>query len=649
MNKLTPRRLGAALLLPITATGAVNTAQAQSTPPVEQIYVSGVRGDTSQRPVATTVTVIDREQIRLSGAQQVSTLLRTQAGVQLRDADGSGGRNVTVSMGGFGGNAANNTLVLVDGRKLNNPSLAGPALNDIPVSDIERIEIIQGSAGVLYGDQAVGGVINIVTRRPRGEHIEGYTEIRRGSHGQKGYGVRLAQGLDNGVHYRVSLHQREADHYRDNNEQEYRNIQARLGWDFAAGRIAYEYQRVDDELRLPGALSDEQLEEDRRQASTPDDFSNQDTRLSRISGEWYLSENWRLLSEYSTRETEAEGFIFSPFQQRTEVETLTPRLIGRFGAPGGTAVLTLGTDRQRAEYQRSSEFGTTQAEQDLKGNYGQLVYPLTAKLSGSAGLRRETVTDRDPLAEDETEREHQADVREWGLSYQFTPSWRLYGRSAEGFRFANVDEYTFTDEGVEFLDPQESRSTEVGLNWRGNKHDITTSVFRMRLHNEIAYDPSAGFGANVNLPDSEREGALVDVNYQFNERWSGQVNYTFTDATLAEGESAGMQVPFVARRLANATLSYEPMNILAFYVDAQYTGPRYRIDDNFNTQGELASTLVWNANMIWRDGDWELGIRVLNLTDEVVSDYQAWSSHSGNYEYPRPGRTFEGRLTYRFR
>ncbi|MGV8837097.1 TonB-dependent receptor plug domain-containing protein, partial [Cellvibrio sp.] len=138
---------------------------------LETVYVSATRSETVQMPVATQIKVITEEEIRVSGAKLLSEVLRTQAGIQLTDSDGSGARNVTASMRGLSG--ANNVLVLVDGRKLNNPSLAAPALNTVSLKDVERIEIVQGSAGVLYGDQAVGGVINIITRRAVAGEVDG--------------------------------------------------------------------------------------------------------------------------------------------------------------------------------------------------------------------------------------------------------------------------------------------------------------------------------------------------------------------------------------------------------------------------------------------------------------------------------------------
>jgi len=121
------------------------------------------RATALKAPVPASVKVIDREQIEASASNDLLDLLRGEAGVQILDM--ASGRGVP-SLRGFGENAVNNTLVLVDGRRLNQPAMAGADINSVPLANIERIEIIRGAGSVLYGDQAVGGVINIVTRTP---------------------------------------------------------------------------------------------------------------------------------------------------------------------------------------------------------------------------------------------------------------------------------------------------------------------------------------------------------------------------------------------------------------------------------------------------------------------------------------------------
>ncbi len=137
-------------------------AEAESATIDETITVIG-RSENSPMNIAANVNVIDAAAIEMSGATSLTEVLRGQSGIQISDSNSG----AVFSMRGFSASqAANNTLILVDGRRLNNIDIAAPSINAIPLHQIERVELLSGSAGVLYGDQAVGGVINIITKTP---------------------------------------------------------------------------------------------------------------------------------------------------------------------------------------------------------------------------------------------------------------------------------------------------------------------------------------------------------------------------------------------------------------------------------------------------------------------------------------------------
>ena len=116
--------------------------------------------------VGTSSSVITAENIRQSAAQDLPQILSQQAGIQIQHigAGVNGARDV-VDLRGFGASATSNVLVLVNGRRFNDFDLQGFDFSSIPLNSIARIEITRGKPGaVLYGDGAVGGVINIVTK-----------------------------------------------------------------------------------------------------------------------------------------------------------------------------------------------------------------------------------------------------------------------------------------------------------------------------------------------------------------------------------------------------------------------------------------------------------------------------------------------------
>ena len=151
MNKFIS--IGAAVVTAGISLPAFSEVAETQIPPV---IVSAARTEQSTLTTPASITVITRKQIDDSGARHIVEVLRGQGGVQINDLYGDGSR-ASVDMRGFGDAAGSNTLVLVDGRRLNNPDIGSPDLNSIALEDVERIEIVQGSAGVLFGDQAVGG------------------------------------------------------------------------------------------------------------------------------------------------------------------------------------------------------------------------------------------------------------------------------------------------------------------------------------------------------------------------------------------------------------------------------------------------------------------------------------------------------------
>ena len=145
---------------------------------LEEVVVTATRDMQEIRKIPANVTVITGEEIQRSNAKTTVDVLRDEVGVIIRDFTGNG-KTASVDIRGFGETGPLNTLVLVDGRRVNEIDLSGVDWTQIPIDQVERIEILRGPGSVLYGDNAVGGVINIITKKQekpfsaRGEIIRG--------------------------------------------------------------------------------------------------------------------------------------------------------------------------------------------------------------------------------------------------------------------------------------------------------------------------------------------------------------------------------------------------------------------------------------------------------------------------------------------
>ncbi len=607
-----------------------------------EIFVSGTRSEQPTVVIPASIQVLDAAQIKLSGASTLLQVLNAQAGIQINDNAGAGSRGTSVSMRGFGENNVNNVLVLVDGRKLNNPSLAAPDFSTIALKDVERVEITQGSAGTLYGDQATGGVINVITKRSEG--MRGNLEVGRGTDDFELYRGSISQDLGNGVFYRISGEKKLGDNYRVNNEANYSNMLAYLGYEKDSYTVFAEVLRVEDDLNLANSLNRASINANRRQSDADGDFTNLTTDAYRIGGDFALSDDWTLKAEYTDRATDSNGYAgFSGvWSGSTTVETLSPRLVGNIGIAGGDILVTSGIDLQESDYQ--SEYTGADSEQKLTDFYAQAIVPVAEKMNMTIGGRYSELKETDNLTA--TVNEDDISVFQLGFTYQISAASRFFLRLDEGFRWANVDENGFSDKPAgEILDPQESSSMEVGIETRINNIALSALLYDMTIDNEIFYDSTAGYGANSNLEQSDRSGVVLDSSWAIAERVNVQLNYSYVDAEVSAGDFKGNTVPFVAKQTANFVATFEATDTWSVYVDAQHTGSRFGANDDANSGGKLGGYTVFNANI---NGDFEqlsFNFRANNLTGKK---YDGFASIVYNYAYPAKGRTYEMTVSYNF-
>ena len=599
------------------------------------------RATNLKAPTPASVAVIDREQIERSAATDLLDLLGSQAGVQIRDTMGDGNR-ASLSLRGFGENAMNNTLVLVDGRRLNQPTLSGPDLNSVPLANIERIEIIRGAGTVLYGDQAVGGVVNIITRTPMSNEV--YIEAVHGSHDLKAYRGHIHQQLGGGFSLYASGESRTNDNYRDHNEANYDNAFARLRYQHETGHVLYEYQTVDDELRYPNDLTLAQRREDRKQSVGGPAWNDSKSQVHRIALEQRLGNIWSAHMDYSHSDQDGVG-SFGPgseFDQGTRIETISPRLTARFDSPLGSAEWLLGHDHISSDYEYLAPWGDTLASQTLRDWYTQYSQNLGNGVDMVLGFRTSEVDDdTTALANSYRDRENSTSV---GLSWQTNDQTRLFLRREDVLRWANVDENGFVLPTVTRLKPQTGESWETGVEWVDGLQQYRLSAYRLELENELMYDPLAGlWGANINLDKTLRQGLMLEAERQLTPELSIGGQYSFTDSEYRDGAFKGKEVPWVSRHSASAHVSYEILPGLRSYVEAIYTGNRYHTGDDANILGKTGSYTLFNAALSYDYRQFNAKLRINNLTGKR---YDAFGSFANRY--PAPEEEYQLSVGYRF-
>jgi iron complex outermembrane receptor protein len=608
----------------------VHSAVDAETTEIPAVVVSAARTEQSTLTTPASITVITRKQIENSGAAHVVEVLRGQGGVQINDLYGDGSR-ASVGMRGFGETAGSNTLVLIDGRRLNNPDIASPDLNSIALDDVERIEIVQGSAGVLFGDQAVGGVINIITRKPGA--LRHSLKLSAGSYNTVAFHGMTSQALDNGINYRVSLDLRESDNYRDHNESSYLNGFGKLGYDYSSGTVFAEVQYIDDELDTPGTLFADEVAADRKQVNPnfANDFSNAETTVGRIGLVQEVSNNWSFEGELTRRETDGVFRLSSVFGAETEdatqdreINEFTPRFIGFIPALNNT-MLTFGADVVESDYKLNSRFGEQLNDQSQQSLYVQAVIPATQALDVTLGVRYAEVDNEltdgftfinESITDDIT-------VGTFGLALQANNNWRVLVRVDQNYRFVKVDEYTNAQPfpappSTIILKTQEGLSLETGVEWVRGNDNVKFLVYQLDLDNELTYDPLSF--SNINLDETRRTGFITSGRWQSNKRLGFGASYTYTDAEVLSGAFTGKDVPFVAKHIGLVSADYQASDRWLVYGELTGISDRVFAGDFDNILDKLPGYGVVNIKAEYNINDFTFSGRVNNVFNKEYSD-----------------------------
>jgi iron complex outermembrane receptor protein len=593
--------------------------------------------------------------------------LRTEPGVVVRDFFGNGSK-AAVDIRGFGEQAAQNVLVLVDGRRVNQMDLSGTDWTQIPVEQIERIEILRGGGGsVLYGDNASSGTINIITKSGAGKpslHLEG-------SYGSYDLNTQKAafEGETKGLSY-VLTGSREATHgYRDNSYFKSGDTSAKLSYQVPDTDLLLRFRAGlhKPESGYPGALSSAALAaENRRFSSFPDDYSKGtdyhyaygfDKGLGGW-GQFSFDGSWRTETAYTNFVGANSGF--NPILEK-EVHTVgfTPKVVIDKAVLGHANTLVAGFDFYRSDY-KTDNFDTNDVIQNFiavnkltRGAYFQDKFSLWPRLHAVAGYRYESAKyefDYEDYAAFfanapvDQDRPTMGRAYNFGLVLEHMKNSELFVTFNQSYRLPVGDEFFSYGIPNFTLLPQESRNLEAGIRQRiTDALRASLTLYRMNVKDEIFFNPIGGpfgFGQNQNYDETVHRGLETGLEAK-PWRWLRLFgNYTLTDAQFAGGVFSGKNVPMVPSNkwTAGAGLKFGSLGI---NTAATFVGDRQFINDEANRYPALKDYFTLDANVSYDFGMLTLIVGVNNILDQQYSEYGVRSAATGAYNlYPSPGANY---------
>jgi iron complex outermembrane receptor protein len=631
-------------------------AQEEKKPPtspvtMEEVVVTGTRFEEKAERIPANVTVIGEKEIANANAKNVPDLLRSQEGIVVRDLLGNG-KTTQVDLRGFGESAPSNTLVLLDGRRVNEIDLSGVDWTQIPIEQIKRIEIVRGSGTVLYGDNAPGGVINIITKTPS----EKWTASAGTTLGSYGYNneVFSVSGGHGQVAASLFGNSQSTDGYRENNEFRAKNLGGKIVFDpsdWLSFDLSGNYHS--DHSGLPGPLTVAQFNSDPRMSNFPFDEADTTDGYLKLGSTVDFREYGSLVADLAYRDRDAKSKFVDPFGtflSDSDIETwaFTPRYIWNGNLLDRKNTLIGGVDWYQSKQNTNSLYGNPPApsgmadvQKESIGFYVNDEIALLERLFLTLGGRYESVhydlsntpltgfpVPPPPLAQTVSDSEP-AYVA--GLSYAYSDQSSAFIRINRSFRFPTTDELiefnqvTWQPQVNSDLKPQTGLHVDLGI-----RHSFTSSIqgnvtlYRAKFNDEIYFDPTPlpVFGTNANYPETLHQGVELGCKAEVFEKLTLFGNYTYEEAVFDGGLYDGKEIPAVPRNKFNLGFRIHDVVPGALFTAVyNYVGASFLISDLANQFPKLESyyTIDLRISYAWKWINCFFGVN--NLTNQKYSQY----------------------------
>jgi len=502
-----------------TFPAAVLAQGTTTAPSLRETVVTATRVEQPLSDLVADVSIVDSDTIARSGATGVADVLARLPGIEIGRTGGIGNATSVFIRGA----ESRFTAVYIDGVRIDSQSTGGAAWEGIPLGQIDRIEVLRGPAAAVYGSDAIGGVIQLFTKRGEGPATPyvgvgiGSHQLRKaeaglsGSAGEGGafdYSLGVSREESDGFNLQpldkrnpVRTAQYSADGWTSPDRDGYRNTSAnaRLGFQInPAHRLEGTFLYSDTEAQYDNAARTA-----RPPAVFPDDTGTNTLRTAGLA--WVAK--WNEI--YSTRLQVTDGkttYQTMPSFYRTETETRGYLFQNdfKFGAHRFNATLER---REDALDNAATSAASPRLARDRSQNALSLGYGF---VQGPHSLQLQARHDDDSEFGGKT-------TGSAAYGFAITPHWRATASTGTSFRAPTLYQ-RFSEYGLASLKPEEGRNVELGLRWSEGATNAGVVVYRNRVTNLIAFGAAGGcpsaFGCYANTARAEYQGLTLSAGHR---------------------------------------------------------------------------------------------------------------------------------------
>lgn len=618
------------LALALVLALAAPVALAQEATDLDEILVTATRTEIALKDSLQPAQVIDRDDIERSQARSLTELLRGRAGIDIGNQGGLGKLSTVF----LRGSESDHVLVLVDGIRIGSATAGLAAFQDLPVEQIDRIEIVRGPRSSLYGSEAIGGVIQIFTRRDAGD-IAARFHAGIGSHDRREASAGIGGGIGQAGWFGADLATQATDGI---NACRGRGPDPSIPFDFGAGCFVDEPDRDgyrNQSLSLRGGvdIGDAlKLEARALRADSENEFDgsifggNEAENVQQALGAklgYAPTQAFQLTVQAGRSDDKSDNYF-------ADAASGTRSFVSTFDTRRDTAsaqadvsiddnhLLTLGAD-----WQSDTIVSTTDFDVDSRDNVAGFV-----EYQGRFGGHRVQASVRND--DNEQFGSHTTGSLGWGMS--FTEDLRAVLSYGTGFKAPSFNDLYFPFFGNPDLRPERSKTFNAGLRGEAGGWQWTLDAYETRVDDLVTYD------AAIFLPNNLEQARIRGAELTFDGKLSGWdvgVQLSHTDPrNRTPGANSGNLLARRARNSGRFDLD-RGAGDWRFGGTLNAAGARY--DDAANTV-RLGGHATVDLRLAYDlSPDWTVQAGVSNLFDRGYETV-AW--------YNQPGREYGLSLRY---
>lgn len=636
------------------------------------ISVTATKTERKVTDVPASIEVITEKGLEKSIGLNANELLKNVAGVNIRNSMGIVSTSTTnkIYMRGFGGTDAR-TLVLLDGVPLNDAYGGAVEWTQIPIDAIKRIEVVKGSGSSLYGSNAMGGVINVITKEPENQQTDislsyGSMDTKIGSIATSGkngkFGYYLSGQLTDSDGYVADIE----DNQKDNTikrgvKKENTNLKFTYDIDNSSDiGIAYNYmhRQTTGVLDIPDGYHPYEQTMHNVQTKYTKVFDN----LSDMKFTLYKKKD---KNSYDSLQYHATNPTQKKYEDEGTADDLGAML--QYTLPINNHIITAGIEGKNSSAEKidtytSGDIVSTEGKQDYYALFVQDEWFVSDQFIVNIGGRLDYYKNHDGKMYDEVnavytdhpDKSFDAFSPKVGLVYHLTQDTSIRTSIGKAFRAPTVSDlyrdwvsYDKVYAGNANLDPEKVISYEIGLDQKlGDKGSINITAYQNEAEDFIySIDPldpaSSNYKEKTNVGEVLIRGIETELNYSLNKEWSLLANYTYNKSTIdefkANTELEGNYLTFIPKHKASATLTYENPAFATVSTGIRYVGKRYSDDANTEEKAYESYTL-WDLKIYKKlNENFIFEVSVDDLFDKGFVEY-----------YNSPGRVVMTTLKMRF-